>query len=206
MNPNTMVSVHPLYQMFSNEKSKHHLIQASASTHCVPHQIEHIAFLTTSCYLRNQQSQYHAWCRAVTLRCVQQGKYIEGGVVYKTKRIHWLAKIDEAKMNHFPLIDFHCSLCVDSHLCNFSFILKFLGRPYKTTGTLTTLSQALPIPLRYNTTLERKFSLRNNYSFSLKSKLQPTRLWAALSSLDSDEITPGPSLGGLLTLSGRVLS
>ena len=75
-------------------------------------------------------------------------------------------------MNHFPLIDFHCSLCVDSHLCNFSFILEFLGRPFKATGTLTTPSQALPIPLRYNTTLERK--LRNNYSFSLKSKLQPT--------------------------------
>lgn len=76
-------------------------------------------------------------------------------------------------MDRFPLIDFHRSLCVDSHLCNFSFILEFPGRPRKATGTFTTLGQALPIPLRYNTTPERKFSLRNNYSFLLKSKLQP---------------------------------
>lgn len=78
-------------------------------------------------------------------------------------------------MDHFSLIDFHRSLCVDSHLCNFSFVLEFLGRPRKASEIFTTLGQALPIPLRCNTTLERKFSLRNNYSFSLKSKLQPTR-------------------------------
>lgn len=72
-------------------------------------------------------------------------------------------------------------------------------------GTLT-LGQALPIPPGYNNRLERNSQFRNNYSFSLKSKLQPTPLWATLSSPDSDEITAQPSLSGLLILPGQVLS
>lgn len=75
--------------------------------------------------------------------------------VYKMKMIHWPAKINGAKMDHFPLTDFHCSLYADRHLCNFPLLLELLRRPCKDTGTLTILGQALPIPPSYNNTLER---------------------------------------------------
>lgn len=58
--------------------------------------------------------------------CPPGKKYWRRGV-HKMKRIHWPAKINEAKMDHFPLIDFHCPLYVDSHFCNFSLLCSSQG-------------------------------------------------------------------------------
>lgn len=48
-------------------------------------------------------------------------------------------------MDHFPLIDFHCPLYVDSHFCNFPlFVVRREATQQR--GMLTTLGQALSIP------------------------------------------------------------
>lgn len=70
------------------------------------------------------------------------------------KRTHWLAKINEVKLDHFPLIDFHCSLYVDSHVCKFPLPSQQSGRPSDNIGLLTTLGQVLPMPPGCNKVLE----------------------------------------------------
>lgn len=76
-------------------------------------------------------------------------------------------------MDHFPLIDFHCPLYVDSHFRNFPlFVVR--GEAVRQRGMLTTLGQALPIPPGKATYWKEMHTEETTRSFL--SKLQPTCL------------------------------
>lgn len=108
--------------------------------------------------------------------------------LHKMKRIHWPAKINEAKMDHFPLIDFHCPLYVDSHFCNF---LLFVVRRAATRQCGCSQHLARPFPFHWGWQhTGKKFTLRKQGDSFLVNGSQHIHKQAVLAGVWSSHTIP----------------